>query len=123
MACSSVVKLTGYDWDFDFIVQKNGAAEDVSSATEMTARVVAYNSLCQDGTDTQVIVPEVTVTEGPNSDWANGLVYILFPRTSTASVNPTEHPTAYLELSITIGGVLKPVERPSFLIQEGNPSA
>jgi len=108
----SVELFTDDDWDIEYTVKKDGAAYDVSAATNISASVVD-----SDGIDPQTVIAAVTCDSGATgADWANGVVIIEIP---AASTGVTTLGQVFIELQVTLGGKKQTWPRKAIIIKKG----
>ena len=102
---------TADDWAISVTLNKDGAAFDVSTATDISAAIVN-----NDGTNPTTIISAVTLDSGATgADWANGVVVVEIPNAST-DVDPQN---AYLEIQVTIAAKKTTWPRNNIVIKKG----
>lgn len=102
---------TGDDWDISITLNKDGAAYDVSTATDISAAVVSDNGIAP----TTIIAAATQSSVATGADWANGVVVVEIPNAST-DVTPQN---AYLEIQVTLGGKKTTWPRNNIVIKKG----
>ena len=108
----SVELFTADDWDIEFTVKKDGAAFNVSAATDISASIVD-----SDGIDPQTIIAAVSCDSGATgADWANGIVLIEIPAASTDVTNLGQ---AWVELQVTLDSKKQTWPRQPITIKKG----
>ena len=105
-------KLTGDDWICSVTLKRNGVAQDVSLATDISAAVVSSD----DQNVTEIIGATTQSSGTAGADWANGVVVVKFP---AASTSVTEYGQRYIEIQVTIGGDKESWPRQAFLVKKG----
>lgn len=102
---------TADDWDITVTLKKDGAAYDVSTATDISAAVVS-----DDGTNPTTIIAATSMSAvATGADWANGVVVCEFAAANT-DVSPQN---AFLEIQVTLGGKKTTWPRNNVVIKKG----
>jgi len=103
---------TGDDWNISITLKKDGAAYNVSTASEILASVVS-----DDQNAPSTIVGAVACSSGTTgADWTNGLVVIEVPNATTSPLTARE---AWVEIQITLGSKKTTWPRQKILIKKG----
>ena len=105
-------KFTGDDWTFTINLATSAGAYDASGADVIEVAVVSANN-----SSAELLIPAVSADPmAPGADWANGVVAVTFPESST---DIATYGTLWLELQITSGSAKTTFPRANFRAQRG----